>query len=137
MPGYDDIFEQFTQDLPALEKRIFEALKRNPQGLRRGQLVAIGFGQSVKAGDTQNNSTKDRKVRMAIRSLRMRMVPIVSSSGGAGYRLDVSNEGRGRMLADLISRRNELNELIERTAKFYHVQEQMPARDLTIQERLI
>jgi hypothetical protein len=94
------------------------------------------FGGSVKAGALLNNDTKDRKVRKAIEALRGRLVPIVSSSGQAGYRLDTSTEARGRMLADLVSRRDKLTDLIARAAKFYQVPDKLPPADNATQVAL-
>jgi hypothetical protein len=132
-----DYLEGLEKDLPEIERKIFSALQRNPGGLKRGQLVAIAYGENVKAGATNNNNSKDRAVRLAISSLRMRMVPIVSSSKGAGYRLDTSKESRDRMLADLISRRNKLNDLIERAAKFYSAPSSMPERETAKQAGML
>jgi hypothetical protein len=133
---YENMLAELAEELPAIERKVFDALKRNPQGLKREQLVAIVFGAPVKAGALVNNDTKDRKVRKAIESLRSRLVPIVSSSAQAGYRLDTSRDGRARMLADLISRRDKLSDLISRAAKFYELPEQVPVAEQASQSSL-
>jgi hypothetical protein len=134
---YEELLEELTHELPEIERKVFDALKRNRDGLKREQLVAIVYGGTVKAGSILNNSTKDRKVRKAIESLRSRMVPIVSSSGQAGYRLDTSRQARERMLADLISRRDKLSELISRAAKFYEMPESYSAPVAVVQQRML
>ena len=135
--NYAIMLDALADDLPEIEKRIFEALKKHPGGLLRQQLVAIAYGESVRAGAIANNNSRDRAVRMAIQNLRMRMVPIVASSRAAGYRLDTSEEGRQLILQELISRRNRLNYLIELAAKFYQAPETMPAAEAATQARLI
>ena len=132
---YDAI--QAETDWSEMERKVFNALKRNPKGLNRPQLVAICFGENVRAGSTTNNNSKDRRVQLAIARLRTRMVPIISSSGEAGYRLDTSDEGRKTMLGELISRRNNLNDLITRVARMYDLPAEIPASEIVTQERLI
>lgn len=133
---YEELLSELVIELPEIERKVFNALKRNPAGLKREQLVAIVFGAAVKAGTLLNNDPKDRKVRKAIESLRGRMVPIVSSSGQAGYRLDTSREARERMLADLISRRDHLTALISLAAKFYEMPNSLPPIEHAEQSRL-
>lgn len=135
--AYDVILTDLGNEITDVERKIFDALKKNRNGLNRQQLVAIVFGESVRAGAASNNNTKDRKVRLAIASLRARMVPITSSSGEAGYRLDTSRESRERMVADLISRRNKLNDLINHMAKAYNMPEHYQPAEIASQARLI
>lgn len=132
-----DYAELLDGDMTEIERKVFDALRRHPGGLVRSQLVAIVYSENVRAGATSNNNSKDRKIRMAIANLRMRMVPIVSSSTEAGYRLDTSPEARQAMLGELISRRNKLQDLIDRTAKFYQLMEVMPEPEQAVQARLI
>ena len=138
MNSYDQILSELAAgELPVIERKVFDALKAHPEGLLRPQLVAIVFEETVKAGGPSNNNTKDRKVRRAIESLRERMVPIVSSSGRAGYRLDTSMDGRRRMLADLIKRRDSLSDLISRAAKFYSTPDHFPEPQIYQQSNLV
>lgn len=135
---YDHILEDLEAgELGVIERKVFEALKAHPEGLRREQLVAIVFGATVKAGGLKNNSSQDRKIRLAIAALRERMVPVTSSSAAAGYRLDTSAEGRRRMVADLVSRRDRLTNLINRAAKFYAPAETLPAHETAQQTTLL
>jgi hypothetical protein len=138
-PGiYETILSELDSGvMTELERKIFDALSKHREGLKRGQLVAICFGESVKAGASNNNNGKDRRVRMAIGRLRERMVPIVSSSGEAGYRLDTSETARKRMVMDLVSRRDKLTELINRMARIYAVPVEFPTPEIVKQERLI
>lgn len=133
---YDEILNALANELPEIEKKIFDALKRHPSGVKREQLIAIVFGVQVRAGTLLNNNTRDRRIRIAISRLRKRMVPIISSSSEAGYRLDTSRAAREKMVADLVSRRNELNELILRACKFYEIPEQMPVAEAVKQPPL-
>jgi hypothetical protein len=135
---YDNLLAELNAgELTIIERRVFDALKSFPVGLRRQQLVAIVFNELTPAGGMNNNNTKDRKVRKAIESLRGRLVPIVSSSGEAGYRLDISEDGRRAMVRELISRRNKLNDLIARAAKFYSLPAEYIAPQAVEQQRLI
>jgi hypothetical protein len=133
MTPYEQLLDELARELPTLERKIFDALRAHPEGLRRAQLVAIAYGEMVRAGAPANNSTKDRKVRKAMRT---RMIPIISSSGQAGYRLDVSRDARERMLADLRSRRDKLTDLINRAAKFYSLPERLPVEEIAQQPPL-
>lgn len=137
-----DVYEQILKELSAgelseIERKVFDALKAHPKGLNRQQLVAIVFGEMTKAGSVNNNNTKDRKVRKAIETLRARLVPIVSSSGRAGYRLDVSREAREKMIADLRRKRASLDDLIARAAKFYSTPETYTAPETATQARML
>jgi hypothetical protein len=119
-PMYDILLAELANELTEIERKIFNALKANPQGLTRPQLVAIVFHEMTR-NVIVNTNTRDRKVRKAIESLRGRLVPIVSNSGQAGYRLDTSEDARQKMLADLRSRRARLDEQIGRVEKFYSI----------------
>ena len=66
-----------------------------------------------------SNDPHDRKIRKAIESLRNRMIPIVSSSGKAGYRLDTSPEAIQNMIAELKSRIAHLEQRLEEACQFY------------------
>jgi hypothetical protein len=138
-PGavYETILKELEDgELSEIERKVYQALERNPKGLKRQQLVAMVFGQ-VTGMQIVNNNTKDRKVRKAIESLRARLVPIVSSSAEAGYRLDTSAEGRRRMVQDLISRRDKLSDLIRRAEKFYSLPGEYKPAEHARQERLL
>ncbi len=118
-----DTYEAILQELASgemtvLQKQIFELLKSSPQGCTRQELVYAIFGY---VPQNLNGNVDDRKIRKAIEGLRSRLFPIVSNSGQAGYRLDVSREGVRKMLADLRSRRDKIQEQINAAAKFYSI----------------
>lgn len=133
---YERMLIELAGELTEMERRVFDALKANPAGLTRPQLVAIVYREWT-SKIVVNNNTKDRKVRKAIESLRLKLVPIVSTSGQAGYRLDVSREARQKMVAELISRRDHLNEQIERAAKFYEIPLVVPTSEKASQAALL
>jgi len=119
----DQIYERLLQELEsgeldALERQVFVFLKDNPEGASRHQLVMHIYGYCPQALE---GNTDDRKIRKAIQRLRERLVPIVSTSGQPGYRLDISREGVDRMLAELRSKKKLLEQQIESTLKFYEI----------------
>lgn len=118
---YDQLIDELNLgELEHLERRVFEILKANPGGVTRSELVYLVYGARVQdlAGSTQ-----DRKIRKAIESLRGRLVPIVSSSGEAGYRLDTSREAIEKMMSEWRSRIERLQERLNAAAKFYRMPE--------------
>lgn len=117
------IYEQLLQslekgNLDKLERQIFLLLKEHPAGLSRQDLVLKIQGYWP---DTLEGNTDDRKNRKAIQRLRERLVPIISTSGQPGYRLDISRDGVDRMLAELRAKKNLLDKQIESTLKFYEI----------------
>jgi hypothetical protein len=133
---YQQLLDELAGELTEMERKVFDALKSHPNGLTRPQLVAIVYHEWT-SKIVVNNSTKDRMVRKTIESLRAKMVPIVSNSGQAGYRLDVSREARQKMVSELISRRDRLNEQIERAAKFYEIPLAVPVAETARQAALL
>lgn len=130
---YDRILEELQNELGELERRVFNALRDHPGGMTRQQLAAVVYHE-WRSRRVDNNDTKDRKIRKTIESLRLRGVPIISTSGKAGYRMDVSPEGRQAMLMELIRRRDRLNELISRVSRFADIPAEIPS---VRQERLL
>lgn len=118
-----DVYEKLMSDLENgeasdLQRKIFKLLKDNPRGLTRQALVQCIYGYTPLVLD---GNTDDRKIRKAIEKLRKRLFPIVSNSGEAGYRLDVSRPAVIKMLTDLRSRRDNLDMQIKAVSKFYDV----------------
>jgi hypothetical protein len=103
-PIYDQLIADLQKELPEIELRVLQALREHPEGLTRHQLIAIVYGVSVPANLPLQNYRPDRKIRKAIEWLRERDVPIVSSSGHAGYRLDESIEALDSMISEWESR---------------------------------
>lgn len=85
-----------------IEYKIMEALLRAPQGLTRKGLIRVVFDKE--AQKNLSNDTRDRKIRKAIESLRDKGVPIVSTSGKAGYILETDPEKIAEMLDEMKSR---------------------------------
>lgn len=116
---YDQLLQSLENgELNKLERQIFLLLKEHPAGLSRQDLVLKIQGYWPEKLD---GNTDDRKNRKAIQRLRERLVPIVSTSGQPGYRLDISREGVDRMLAELRCKKDLLEQQIESTLKFYSI----------------
>jgi hypothetical protein len=133
-------YEQILEELEAGERNsiaraIFKALQTNPTGLTRPQLIALIFQRQPKPN--LNNDSGDRKIRDTIASMRDRMIPIVSTSGEAGYRLDDSDDARRAMLAEWISRRNSLNDKIKLACRAWAIPMQYSEPETATQARLL
>lgn len=121
----DNTYEKMLDELAAgemteLQRKIFELLRDSPRGHTRQELVHAIYGYVP----TQlQGSVDDRKIRKAIEGLRARLFPIVSSSSAAGYRLDASRDAVRKMLNELRSRRDKIQEQMNAVAKFYSVPE--------------
>lgn len=118
---YDQILEELQVELDELERHIFDALQQHPDGLTRRDLIYAIYGQALGEWDDINNNKHDRKIRMAIANMQDRLVPIVSSSGKAGYRLDVSKETAERMALEMESRAAKLQDKARRIRKFHSI----------------
>lgn len=118
---YDRLIEELaTGELTELQREIYDLLKNTPEGLTRHEFVLRLYGYIPL---NINDNKHDRKIRKAIETLRLRLFPILSTSSRAGYRLDVSREGVLKMLAELKSRRDHIQEQINAAAKFYDIPE--------------
>ena len=107
------IYRQIQADLDSgeLNKRevaILTALLHHTEGLTREQLIRVTDGRM--AWQNIGDDPADRKNRRAIASLRDRLIPVKSSSGEAGYRLDATVEGLREMLAEMEARRDKADE---------------------------
>ena len=107
------IYRQIQADLDGGELKerevaILNALLAEPNGLTREALVRITDGRV--AWQNINDDPADRKNRRAIASLRDRLLPVKSSSGEAGYRLDATVDGLREMLAEMEARRDKADE---------------------------
>lgn len=107
---YTQMMDELQTEMDALERQVFLQLKQHPHGLTRPQLIALVFRTTP--ADNLSNSTKDRKIRKAIQSLREKSLPVFSNSGRAGYRLGGSEADKQAMLADLRRRRDVLTQRI-------------------------
>lgn len=123
MKSPSNVYETMLEELAAgqlndLQKQVFQLLRDNPDGLDRYQLVQHIYGYLPLKVDGNN---EDRKIRKAIERLRQRLFPIVSTSSKPGYRLDTSREAVTKMIRELESRRDHINEQISAASKFYDI----------------
>jgi len=123
MSNPNNVYETMLEELAAgqlndLQKQVFQLLRDNPDGLDRYQLVQAIYGYIPLKIDGNN---EDRKVRKAIERLRQRLFPIVSTSSRPGYRLDTSRDAVTKMIRELESRRDHINEQIQAASKFYNI----------------
>jgi hypothetical protein len=141
-PQYDQLLADLAAgQLTELEQKVLDLLGANPDGLTRYELLEHIFGPGSRYVAEKRglaNSTDDRKIREAIESLRNNGVPVVSSSGKPGYRLDTSPEAVGAMIAEWQSRVENLQERIRKATQFYRISLPLnPAQSpRTIQGRL-
>lgn len=118
---YDRLIEELSKgELTDLQRSIYQLLKTTPDGLTRQELVLKIYGYLPL---NVNGNSDDRKIRKAIERMRQRLFPIVSTSSKPGYRLDVSRDAVTKMLAELNSRKEHLQEQIDAAAKFYEIRE--------------
>ena len=120
-PQYERLLAELDAgELSKLERKVLDALLKAPNGITRRGLVRAIYG--MEAQRNLSNDPHDRKIRKAIESLRNRMIPIVSSSGKAGYRLDTSPEAIQNMIAELKSRIAHMEQKIEALQQHYGLQ---------------
>lgn len=116
---YETLLEELAAgELSVLQKKVFDLLRDHPDGLDRYQLVHKIYGYIPLKID---GNSDDRKIRKTIERLRQRLFPIVSTSGKPGYRLDTSREAVEKMIRELQSRRQHLDEQIQAASKFYRI----------------
>ena len=120
-PQYERLLSELDAgELSELERKVLDALLKAPGGITRRGLIRVVYG--VEAQSNLSNDLHDRKIRKAIESLRNRMLPIVSSSGKAGYRLDTSPEAIQNMISELKSRIAHMEQKIEAIQQHYDIQ---------------
>jgi len=118
---YDNILKQLADgEMKGLQKSIYYLLKASPDGLTRHELVEKIYQYTP---TDINADTNDRKIRRAISAMRNRLIPIVSNSSQAGYKLDTSRDAVQHMMAELHKRRSQLDHLLKSAAKFYDIPE--------------
>lgn len=117
-PQYQKLLNELESgELSDIERKILDALLQAPKGLTRQVLIRIVFG--VEPRRNLANDPHDRKIRKGIESLRNRMIPIVSSSGEAGYRLETSPEAVENMIRELESRIAHLQQKVQIARQHY------------------
>lgn len=122
-PEYEKLLAELENGkLEKIKRKILEALLRAPQGLTRKGLIRVVFDEE--AQKNLSNDTRDRKIRKAIESLRDRGVPIVSTSGKAGYKLETDPEKIAEMLDEMKSRIAHLNQKVQAIQTFSNTSRQ-------------
>lgn len=119
-----EVYDQLLEELAAgemndLQRQIFNLLREHPDGLNRYDLVEHIYDYRPV---TLDGNIHDRKIRKAIEKLRQRLYPIVSTSGKPGYRLDVTKESAEKMLAELNSRIDHMQEQARAVQKFFKLE---------------
>jgi len=104
-------------ELSELERKVLEVLLKAPNGITRRGLVQAIYG--VEAQRNLSNDPHDREIRKAIGRMRECLIPIVSSSGKAGYRLDTSPEAIQNMIAELESQIAQMKQRLEEVCQIY------------------
>lgn len=117
---YAQMLTELVGEIDQLMADVFRLLKENPEGLSRQELVLHIMGYWPQSLD---GNVDDRKIRKAIERMRNRLIPIVSSSGHPGYQLDTSRDAVRAMIAEWMSRREKLTDLINAASKFYELPE--------------
>lgn len=114
---YDRILQELADgELEELEVKIFHFLRRvYPAPLTRRDLLEMVFGYRPGDEEDLNNNTDDRKIRTAIASMYDKGVPIVSTSGGAGYHIDIDLEKWDKVAAELVAKKETISKKIDAT----------------------
>lgn len=113
------IYEKILMELRAgelgeLESKVLDLLiEADGETVTRHQFIKAIYGYTP-VGSLSGNK-HDRKVRKAIESLREKGATfILSSSGEAGYRMDMSIEKAEEMAGELESRARKLSDMAEK-----------------------
>ncbi len=110
-----DVYESILQELAngeleELEVKVFHFLRRvYPAALTRYDLLECIFGYRPDEDENLNNNTDDRKIRTAIASMFEKGVPIVSTSGGAGYHIDIDLSKWADVISELEGRKKTIS----------------------------
>ena len=119
-PQYQKLLNELKSgELTEIERKILEALLKAPNGLTRQGLICIFFAMEPQRNLA--NDPYDRKIRKGIEGLRNMMVPIISSSGEAGYRLDTSRGAIENMIRELESRIAHLQQKVQIARRLYGI----------------
>ncbi len=118
-PVYERVIAELEAEGMEIARKIYRVLQDNPDGVSRRELVQLVWGRPARADI--GNDTADRKNRATIAAMRARLIPVVSTSGDSGYRLDDSEEARRAMLAEMVSRREKLDEQIKAASMAWRI----------------
>lgn len=90
---YESIFNEWESELGDMKVKIFQSLRRvYPNSRTRRQLIFDVYGLLIPNTVDLNNNKYDRKIRLTIAQMQDDLIPVVSSSSKAGYRLDMNPE---------------------------------------------
>ena len=102
-PEYEKLLAELNAgELPIIARKILNTLLQAPKGITRKGLIRTVFGEEP--GNNLSNDTRDRKIRKSIEHLRNLGLPIVSTSGKAGYKLDTDPKNIEEMIREWESR---------------------------------
>lgn len=102
-PEYEKLLAELNAgELPIIAQKVLNTLLQEPKGITRKGLIRTVFGEEP--GNNLSNDTRDRKIRKAIEHLRDLGLPIVSTSGKAGYKLDTDPKNIEEMIHEWESR---------------------------------
>jgi DNA-binding winged helix-turn-helix (wHTH) protein len=119
-PEYEKLLAELKAgELPLMARNILEALFQAPKGLTRKGLIRIVFGEEPQTN--LGNDTRDRKIRKGIETLRNHGIPIVSTSGKAGYQLDTDPKNIECMIREWKSRIDQLQQRVDAARHFYEL----------------
>ncbi len=109
---YQSILDELANgELEELEMTIFHFLRGvYPAALTRYDLLEYVWGYRPAENENLNNNKDDRKNREAIASMFLKGVPVVSTSGGAGYRIDINLQSWDEVVHELEGRKNSIAE---------------------------
>ena len=111
-PEYKKLLMELNAgELPIIVRKIMDALLQAPKGLTRKGLIRIVFGEEPE--NKLSNDTRDRKIRKGIEYLRNLGIPIVSTSGKAGYKLDTDHQNIEEMIREWESRIVQLRQRVD------------------------
>ena len=116
-PEYEKLLVELKVELPMIQYKILEALLQAPKGLNRKGLIRVVLGEEPQTN--LGNDTRDRKIRKGIESLRNRGIPIVSTSGRAGYKLDTNPKNIECMIKEWESRIAHLQQRVMAARSYY------------------
>jgi DNA-binding winged helix-turn-helix (wHTH) protein len=114
---YEKLLVDLKTELPYIQYKILEALLQAPRGSNRRGLIRAVFGEEPQTN--LGNDTRDRKIRKGIESLRNRGIPIVSTSGRAGYKLDTNPKNIECMIKEWESRITHLQQRADAARGYY------------------
>ena len=114
---YESILQELADgELDEFETDVFRSLRRvYPASRTRRDLLEDVCGYRPGDKEDLNNNTDDRKIRTAIASMYEKGVPIVSTSGGAGYRIDINLDEWSKVAAELETKKETIEKKIDAT----------------------